>query len=323
MGGILVFTLLQFAVGVALLIGGAWALVAGSSRLAERLGIPSLLVGLTVVAWGTSAPEFFVSVAAAIQGSPDIMLGNIIGSNLANIGLVLGLALLFLKPTVDAGFWRRELWFLLAATALFAFLLADGTLGRIDGAVMLLAFVGYSIQTVLHGLDHARDHKASHPGGESRAKGLPLNLLLIIGGVAGLYAGSHWIVLASVKIAAALDVPQMIVGWTLVAIGTSLPEMAATLAAAVRRDSGIALGNVVGSNLFNLLAVGGPVALIDPVHVEPGFLGREYLGLAVMTGLFWVPLLGSGRFARLAGGLFLLFLYALILARRFGLDLGV
>lgn len=314
-------TILLFAAGVAALVGGAWCLVVGSSRVAARLGVPSLFVGLTIVAWGTSAPELFVSLMAALQGSPDIMLGNIIGSNLANIGLVLGLALLAMRTEVEPDFWNRDLWALLGGTALFVLLLADGRLGRLDGVVLLLGFAAYTWMTLRSSMVHVRRRRLEQPGA-SRTVGLPRNLLLIVLGVAALVVGSRWIVDSAVVLARALDVPEMLVGWTLVAVGTSLPELATTLLAVVRRDGGIALGNVVGSNIFNLLAVGGPVVLIRPVAAEPGFFMREYLGLAVLTVVLVVPLLRTGLVWRRLGGLSLVALYALIVARRFGPDFG-
>lgn len=315
----MLWDVLIFVVGLALLVLGAWSLVDGSSRLALRLGVPSLLVGLTVVAWGTSAPELFVSLVAALRGSPGLMLGNVVGSNLANIGLILGLTLLVMAPRVERRFWRFDVWALIGAAAVFLLLLSDGRLGRGDGAVMMALYAAVTVLTIRDALrGRAVRSVAEREEARRRAGGIPASLLLIVFGIALLSAGGHLIVEAGQRLARSFGVPELVIGLTFVAVGTSLPELATSVAAALRRDGGIALGNVVGSNIFNLLAVGGPVALIHPVDVSPGGFGWESGGLVVLTLAVPLALLGRTPGARIVAGSALIVMYGLIIALSLG-----
>lgn len=304
--------LLIFGAGVALLVGGATALVSGGTRLAAALGVPPVLIGLTVVAWGTSVPELIVSLLAALSGRSDMMLGNVMGSNVANIGLILGTAAVLMAPPNDRSIWKLEMPLLLLGTALFWVLALDGGLGRVDGVLLMALFAVVTVRSIRGGLRDARARRAAAPSEEPPA-GLVSGAVLTALGMAGLVVGGRWIVDSSVRIAEALGAPEVVIGLTLVAVGTSLPELATTLVAAFRRESGIALGNVVGSNLFNLLAVGGPVALIHPVPVGRELMAREYPSLLIMTAALVLATLTRGRIGRAAGA-GLLLLYAALLA---------
>jgi cation:H+ antiporter len=300
--------------GIALLVGGASLLVTGSSKLADLLGVPPVLIGLTVVAWGTSAPELVVALTAAFKGSPGIVLGNVIGSNLANTGLILAVAALLMTPKVERRLWSFDAPVMIGATLLFVFLLSDGTLCRLDGGILLSLFGVITFLTVRSAVNRPRDIEAPDALG-SPAKGIVVNTLMAFFGAILLVAGGKVLVDAATGVAVSLGVSDTVIGMTLVAVGTSLPEMAATLVAAARRESGIAMGNVLGSNIFNLLAVTGPAALVRPIALGGSGLWQETGGLIVITLVLPMLLIGRERLSRV-GGLVLLLLYAVFIIRR-------
>jgi len=282
----------EFVLGVILLISGAWALVHGGSRIAEAFGIPPVLVGLTIIAWGTSAPELIVSFSAALAGSPDLMLGNIIGSNLANIGLILTTAALLMRPPVESRLWKFDIPLLLLATFLFsAFCFSGKEINGWEGALMMLVFAGYTYRIISSALDKSDSHE--------RLKNYPYwhDVLYIIVGCIGLFYGGEFVVESSIKIATKLGVSEAMIGLTIVAIGTSLPEMATTLVAAYRRETGIAIGNVVGSNMFNLLAIAGPFAVISPVEITPGSI-KFLPGMILITVLLPIVIFKTDKLKR-------------------------
>ncbi len=282
----------EFVFGVLLLIAGAWSLVHGGSRIAEAFGIPPVLVGLTVIAWGTSAPELIVSFTAALSGSPDLMLGNIIGSNLANIGLILTTAALLMRPPVDSRLWKFDIPLLLLATFLFSGFCYTGKVIKLwEGALMMLVFAVYTYRIISNALNKSESHE--------RLKGYPYwqDILYIIVGGTGLYFGAEFVVESSIKIATRLGISEAMIGLTIVAIGTSLPELATTLVAAYRRETGIAIGNVVGSNMFNLLAIAGPIAVISPVEVTPGSI-KFLPGMILITVLLPIVIFKTDKLQR-------------------------
>jgi cation:H+ antiporter len=282
-------------------------LVAGASRLAQMLGVPPVLIGLTVVAWGTSAPEFFVSLMAALQGSSGLVLGNVLGSNLANIGLILGLAAFMMSPQIDRRLMREDMPILVAGTLVLALVCLDGTISRWDGLLLLSIFLGslvrmlYKSHQDYKNAGRVADNDETLPGRIVSERGRMLCLALIVLGTLGLSFGGRYIVEAALNIAEAMHVSETLIGLTLVAIGTSLPELATTIVSAWRRESGIALGNVVGSNIFNTMAVTGPVALIRPVLVDRGFMQREIPVLLLVTFTLVVMLRGRQTMGRPAG----------------------
>jgi cation:H+ antiporter len=299
------------ALGITLLVGGATLLVRGSSRLADLLGVPPVLIGLTVVAWGTSAPELVVALAAAAHDSPGIVLGNVIGSNLANTGLILGLAALLMRPKVERRLCVFDLPAMLAATALFVIFLADGAIGRLEGGVLMAAFAWVTFATIRAALIRPQDvGTLERP--KPLAKGVTVNALVSLAGAAMLVYGGRLLVDSATQVAADLGVSETVIGLTLVAVGTSLPELATTLVAAVRRECGIAMGNVIGSNIFNLLAVAGPAALVRPVVLGPDGIWRETGGLIAITVILPLLLIGRERMSRLSGLLVLLIYGAFI-----------
>ena len=273
----MILEILLFALGVGLLIGGAYLLVEGGTRMAAVLGVPPVVVGLTVVAFGTSAPEFFVSLVGALRGSTGLVLGNVIGSNVANIGLILALAAMLRPVVVEKELPRREVPLLMGVTLLFTALAVGGDVGRLAGAVLSVVFVGFMVWTVKSGSRGqvvseapAVDEAVLDPA--RRGRNLTMGGGQVLLGMVGLAGGGQLIVASATTLAQAMGISETVIGLTLVAVGTSLPELATTLMAAWRDQDDMALGNIIGSNLFNILGVAGPGGP-DPA---PG-CGERYL----------------------------------------------
>jgi cation:H+ antiporter len=266
--------LLNFALvlgGLILLIWGADRFVAGAAATARNLGLAPMLIGLTIVAFGTSAPEVLVSVAAALRENSGLAVGNAIGSNIANIGLVLGGAVLLRPMGVHSAVLRRELPILLGVTLLGLLLLLDNRLGRLDGMILLvtlLLVMAWLVRSGLRGNAIAETMDLGLPEPMTMAGALAWTVL----GLVLLLAGAQLLVLGAESLARTLGVPDLIIGLTVVAIGTSLPELAVTVLAALRNQHDLALGNIIGSNIFNLLAVIGVAGLIHPAALDPGVL---------------------------------------------------
>jgi len=300
--------LVYTAAGLALLLAGGEALVRGAVALAGRLGISPLIVGLTIVGFGTSAPEFVVSVEAALVGSPGISLGNIVGSNIANILLILGGAAALWPMAVHPDAIRRDGLVMLAATAVFVALALGGTLGRLHGAAMLVllaAYVGWSLWSDRHGGKEAAElHREEAEAGEV-IYGAPRAgwgiAASIAGGLVGLIIGARFVVDGAGGIARAAGVPDEVIGLTLVAVGTSLPELITSLAAARRGEADVAIGNVLGSNIFNLLGIGGVAALVAPMAVPPAILHVDLWVLAAVSAITVAVMLSGLRIVRAEG----------------------
>jgi cation:H+ antiporter len=314
--------LLLLLFGLVLLLAGGDALVRGAAALARQLGISPLVVGLTVVAFGTSSPELAVNVTAALRGSGGLSFGNVIGSNLANIGLVVGLAALLRPLHIQKSVVRRELPMMMLATAVaFVFaldsLFAGGGPSRYergDGIVLLLlmtVFIYYTAVDVFRQRESGQGEVGLAPGGWS----IPISLAMGAAGLVGLLAGARFTVQGAEGIARVLGVSEAVIGLTLVAIGTSLPELAASMVAAWRGQTGIAIGNVIGSNLFNLLLVLGATATIRPIPVPVGG-NADLTVLALLSVLFFGLCATRERFIIRAEGAFLLTMYVLYLCGR-------
>jgi len=276
--------------GLLLLVGAATLLVRGAAALALRLGLTPLVVGLTVVAFGTSAPELVVSVRAALDGAGGIAIGNVVGSNIANVGLVLGVAVLIRPILADPSLFHRDLPTLLGVTVLASAFLLDGAVGRVEGALLIGGLVVYLIWSVraAHAEQAVVDLPVQAPEGPAWR-----DAALVVAGLAGLVLGADWFVGGAVGLAEAAGVSAAVIGLTVVAIGTSLPELATTVVAALRGESEIAVGNVVGSNLFNLLGILGGAALVRPL-VSPG-LERIDVVVLVASALALGGMLWTGR----------------------------
>jgi cation:H+ antiporter len=278
--------LVALIAGFGLLVWGADRFVMGAAGTARNLGVSPLMIGLTIVGFGTSAPEILVSVVAALQGNAGLAVGNAIGSNITNIALVLGATALVVPLSVHSRIVRRELPILIGITVVAYLLLRDRTLDFHDGMLLMLGlaammcFVVYVGLTTRNGRDPmAMEYEAEVPMDLSLA--WSLGWLLI--GIIVLVASSRLLVWAAVGIAEHFGVSDLIIGLTIVALGTSLPELAASIASALKNEPDIALGNVIGSNMFNLLAVLGVPGILSPAPVDPAVLSRDMPVLAVLT----------------------------------------
>jgi len=285
---------------------GGELLIRGASALAARLGVSSLAIGLTVVAFGTSAPELVVSLDAGISGANDISVGNVVGSNIANVALILGLGALIRPCLVNAKLVRIDAPIMIAASLALIAILANGRASRIEGSLLLLALAGYSAFTFWEAKrepEPIREEITS--AAPQQIVSVPVGTVLVLLGLALLVGGGHLLVTAAVDLAASLGVNQAAIGLTIVAVGTSLPELATTVIASIRGHGDIAIGNVVGSNIFNVLGILGLTAIVHPLEMgEITWLDLgTMLGLAcLVTALISTRL----RLGRVEGGLLLL-----------------
>ncbi len=263
------FTYILFFVGLAVLIKGADLLVDGASSLARRFGVSALVIGLTIVAFGTSAPELIVNILASINGNTDIAIGNILGSNIANILLILGITAIIYPLSVKPGTVWKEIPLAFLAVIVFAFMandiLIDGgissALTRIDGLVLIYFFIIFMYY--IFGI--SKNDPSSTEESTEVSRSLFKSILMIVGGLAGLVIGGKWIVDGAVAFATGLGVSQALIGLTVVAVGTSLPELATSAVAAYKRNVDIAVGNIIGSNIFNIFWILGLSATIRPL----------------------------------------------------------
>ncbi|MFZ1519611.1 MAG: calcium/sodium antiporter [Ignavibacteriaceae bacterium] len=304
------------SLGIILLFVGAEGLIRGSSNLAIKIGITPLVVGLTVVAFGTSAPELVVSLSAALKGNSTISLGNVIGSNIANIALILGVAALIRPLDVHAKVIIREIPVMIGISVLLFFLLLDGKIDFFDGLIFIALLILYNVFSVLL----ARKEKSPEIQNEFKEGlkskfGVPLSIIFMIAGLALLILGANLFVQSTVAIAKLFNVSDAVIGLTIVAIGTSLPELITSIVAAYKKEADIAIGNVVGSNVFNILGILGITALIIPVSSD----GISKIDLFVMIGtaILLFPLSKTGkRISRFEGILllvgYIIYLYYLI-----------
>ena len=299
--------LVLFIVGIALLISGAELLVRGASRLAASLGISPVVIGLTVVAFGTSSPETAVTVQSAFSGNADIALGNVVGSNIMNVLFVLGISAVILPLAVSRRLVRLDVPILIFASVLLLVLALDGEIGRWDG---LLLFAGVIVYTAFSLIQSRRENSEDRevPGDESAWMNSRIFQIFLMGvGLAMLVWGSRWLVEGAVAFATALGVSELVIGLTVVAFGTSAPEVATSLAAAVRGQRDMAVGNAVGSCLFNILAVLGISSLVAPdgIPVPQAALSFD-IPVMIATAVACLPIFFTGsRIARREGLLFL------------------
>lgn len=271
--------------GLILVVWSADRFVDGAAAIARHLGMPSLLIGMVIVGFGTSAPEMAVSVLAASAGNPGLALGNAYGSNIANIALILGVTALLSPIAVHSRVVRKELPILTGVTLLAIAQLLDGWVSRGDALVLLAVFSALMVWSIANGLRDAADALATQTAAELSAHPMTpaRGWLLAIGGLLLLLAASRLLVWGAVEIATALGVSDLVIGLTVVAVGTSLPELAAAIAATRKGESDIALGNVIGSNLFNTLAVVGLAGAIAPIEAPPELVIRDASTMLVLT----------------------------------------
>ena len=302
----LVLQVVFLVLGFVMLIKGADWFVEGASKVAGKFGIPQIVIGLTIVAMGTSAPEAAVSITAALKGSAEITIGNVVGSNILNILLILGLTSVIIPLAVKKNTLQVEMPFVIIISALLAFLgLKDGYISRVDGAVFILifiAFLGYLFWLSKKGIDTEADDVPQLSESDTMLK---LLALILIGG--GLIVwGSDVTVDAATEIARTFGWSERLIGLTIVAFGTSLPELITSVTAGIKGKADIAVGNIVGSNIFNILFVVGVTALITPVVYAPSFLVDSIICIATAALLFLCVLLTKNKKLNRTGGIVML-----------------
>ncbi len=292
--------------GLVLLYYGAEALVRGSSSLALRLGLSPLVVGLTVVAFGTSTPELMVSLKAALAGQADISVGNVVGSNICNIGLILGICALVTPIATTSQIVRIDIPIMLAITAITIFLLADGTIGLPEGIFLTTLLVAYIVFSIGLARRQPADSLGTEFGEEVKIskRGLAIDLLMVAGGLVLLVFGARFLVDGAVIIARTFGWTEALIGLTVVAVGTSLPELATSLVAAIKKEADIAVGNIVGSNIFNLLGILGITAIVHPLAATG--IGRiDYAVMAAFALMLWPMAYHQKRITRVEGAILL------------------
>ena len=278
--------ILVFIISLCLLCSGGYLLVSGSTEIARAVGVSGLVVGLTVVSLGTSAPELFISVIAALNGNADLAIGNIIGSNIANIGLVMALTAI-----VAGGIsfrHKRDFWVMLGLTCLtFLLMWWDRRFGQWDGALLIMILCGYLFAVVWK----AKARQASRldlPSSEKPAQQLWGSLVLVVLGVACLTSGSMQLRGSVSEIATGLGVSELVIALTMVSVGTSLPELATSIMAVLKKEQGLAIGNIVGSNIFNLAFVLGITSVVSPINISSEVANKQYPAMLAITLLLLV-----------------------------------
>src|SRR6056297_589155 len=271
--------------GLILLLWSADRFIEGAAAVAGHFGMPPLLIGMVVVGFGTSAPEMVVSALSALQGNPSIALGNAYGSNIANIALILGVTALISPIVVQSKVLRKELPVLVAVTALAAWQLVDGEVSRLDAWILIVLFFGLMGWTIWEGMRQKEDTMGGEFAHELEVHAMPVAraMIWLLVGMVLLVVSSRILVWGAVEIARGFGVSDLMIGLTIIAIGTSLPELASSVMAARKGEHDIAVGNVIGSNLFNTLAVVGIAGTIHPMGVGPEVLQRDVLVMSVLT----------------------------------------
>lgn len=303
----MLISLLAIAAGLALLVWSAGRFVEGAAATAGHFGMPPLLIGMVVVGFGTSAPEMVVSALAASQGNPGLALGNAYGSNITNIALILGITALMAPIAVHSQVMRKELPILTLVTLFAGWQLFDGELSRLDAVMLIAVFfvlLGWSIWS---GMRSPADPMATEVSAELEAHAMPIGKALswLVAGLVLLIVSSRILVWGAVDLATAFGVSDLIIGLTIVAVGTSLPELASSIIAARKGEHDLALGNILGSNLFNTLAVVGIAGMISPMTVAGEVLTRDLPVMAALTIALFVlgyGFRGPGRINRIEGG---------------------
>ena len=304
--------------GLALLVLGGELLVRGSVNVASRLGVSPLVIGLTLVGFGTSTPELVTSVQAALAGAPGIAYGNIVGSNIANILLILGVATLLLPITVESSTLKRDGAVMVAVAVVFAIIAATMPAGRLVGAVFVAALCAY-IYTAFRqesraGAEHGAVYDKSIAAQEADGGLVPaaapkgsviLPLLMALGGLAVVVLGGKFFVDGAVALARTFDISETVIGLTIVALGTSMPELVTSVMAALRKQTDVAFGNIVGSNIYNVFGILGVTAMVKPIDVPPEIADFDIWVMLAATVLLFLVALSRWKITRLEGGVML------------------
>lgn len=290
-------------IGLAILLYGGKILVDGASAIAVKLGMGAGLIGMTVVAFGTSAPELLVSVNAALKGNSDIAVGNVIGSNIANIGLVLGISGIFYPIVIRNSHIKFDYLITLLVSVLFLGLSYNGVISFWEGILLFTSFIAFNVYLF-------RSSTGDNPEVEEeieQVKGYSwlFAIILFIGGIIGLYAGSELLVNNAVKISREFGVSERIIGVTIIAIGTSLPELITSIIAALSKRTDLALGNILGSNIMNILSIIGITAIIKPIGVSQAFIDSDFIWMIGITVLLFFVMRTKMRVSKVEGGVLL------------------
>lgn len=298
--------ILLLVIGFALLIWGADFFVDGASRVAARLKIPQIVIGLTIVAFGTSAPEAAVSISAGLKGSADLAVSNVVGSNILNIGIILGISALITPLAVQKATRKYEMPYVMIVTIILMLLgMFDGKLGWVDGLILwagMILFLVYLLNIAKKGKNEEQEEEQNEK--KKKAPLIWLILKIIIGGAA-IVLGSDFAVDGATAIATSVGWSERLIGLTIVALGTSLPELVTSVVAAMKKNADIAIGNIVGSNIFNILFVLGTTALITPVAYTEAFIIDNVVALVIAV-LLWVLVLNKDcKLKRIGGGILL------------------
>jgi len=314
----------QIVGGFVLLLFAADYMVRGAVAIARRLSVPPLVIGMTVVAFGTSAPELVVGLQAGLSGAAGIALGNVIGSNVANVILVLGCAAVIAPVVTKEGELRHDAVVLVAGSLLFAFFCVQGEVGRVAGTIMVIGLVHFVMSA------YRRERKSGGPDAELHVEeveevgDLPkkpwIEVAALVAGLGGILIGADILVDGGIGVARDLGVSEEVIGLTVIALGTSLPELAASAMAAHKGHSDVAIGNVVGSNLFNILGIAGIVAIVTPLSVSDQLARFDIWIMLGTTALLMPVLIWQWRITRLAGGAFLVAYAAYIAAQAYGAE---
>jgi len=308
---------LFLVLGLVVMVWGAELLVRGASRLATAVGISPLVVGLTVVAFGTSSPELAVSVMSAFKGQADLALGNVVGSNIFNVLLILGISALIVPLVVAQQLVRLDVPVMIGASLLILLMGMDGNIGRFDGSILFAGVIAYTVflirQSRREGSAEVKAEYETEFGGKPASSWLK-NIGLIVFGLGGLMLGSKWLVTSAVAIAEAFGVSELIIGLTIVAAGTSMPEVATSVMAAIKGERDIAVGNVVGSNIFNILSVLGLSSIVAPAGITVSDAALRFdIPVMIAIAVACLPIFFVGyRISRFNGASFLFFYVAYI-----------
>jgi len=293
----MVIDILLVVAGMAVLIGGGELLVRSASRLAAALRVSPLVIGLTVVAFGTSAPELAVSVQSALAGQPDLAIGNVVGSNIFNVLMILGLSAMIVPLAVASSLIRRDLPLMVIASIVFGAMAYDGRITRVNGIILFSGIVAYTWWCVRESRrETAAIQKEFAQEFSTPAKSLTLDGIMLVIGLVLLAVGSRWLISGSSSIARSFGVSELVIGLTIIAAGTSLPEVITSVMAAIRGERDIAVGNVVGSNLFNLLSVIGLSAIVSPdgIGVTESAI-RFDIPVMILVAVVCLPIFITGR----------------------------
>ena len=295
----------QIVGGLALLFAGGEALLRGSVAIANKMGLSTLLVSMVVVGFGTSAPELLVSLSSAFKGAPNIALGNVVGSNIANVLLILGLSALFAPIACTRFEIRRDSLAVVLASIVLVALSLYGAIGRVAGIAMLvslIAYLSYAFVTDRNSANGFRERLERDVGHADLP--MPVALAFCLGGLAALAGGAHFLVEGATALAAAFGVPNAVIGLTLVAVGTSLPELATAIVSAYRKHPDVVIGNVIGSNLFNILGILGVTGAVIPIPFE-GRIADVDVWVMLIVAMILTPVIWTGRaISRFEGGAF-------------------